>query len=166
MAVQTLNPEWELRILKLLVNSPFSLIDRLLKLPRPSYPQTRMLQNCYERALRIYQQHAREGVFGPEPDGNFPRFLRVTVKLLTFIAEEDRYYRAWLGLAFLMASRELEAYNPTPAQLKILIKRQWKDDISFIRPSVIERHKSDFINVALTQGLSNLLDLEQPDSVT
>jgi hypothetical protein len=156
-----MNSEFKLRVAKLFINLPFSLLDRFLKFPRPSYPQTRMLHSTYQQALRVYAHHAREGVFGPRPDGNFPRFLSVTVKLLTFIAEEDRYYRAWLGLAFFMASKELAGYNPTPAELKRDIKRQWLEDIDFIKDAVVERYRRDFIQIALTQSLGNLFDIEQ-----
>jgi hypothetical protein len=116
-----------------------------------------MLQAMYKDALEVYAQHVSEGVFGSSPDGNFPQFLSVSVKVLSLIAEEDRYYRAWLGFAFIMAQRECESYHPSPLELKRLIKSQWGDNIDFLSDSVLKKYMDDFKAMALTNSFSNLL---------
>jgi hypothetical protein len=119
-----------------------------------------MLQAMYKDTLRVYAHHASEGVFGSPQDGNFPRFLSVSNKILSLIAEEDRYYRAWLGLSYFMVRQQLEEYsrNVTSRQLKEQIKQQWLDDIGFLPDKLISQYKTDFVEIALANSFVNLLE--------
>jgi hypothetical protein len=56
--------------------------------------------------MNIYRLDCVQGVFGVKPDGNFMRLFRVSSKILLNVSERDRYYRAWLGLAYVLAMQE------------------------------------------------------------
>ena len=102
-----LNREFKLWFLKLLVNLPMRFFDRFLKFPaEPEFPQSRMLLDVYGKMMKTYRLDCIQGVFGAVPDGNFERLLRVSAKVLASLSESDRYYRAWLGLAFVLAREE------------------------------------------------------------
>jgi hypothetical protein len=101
-----LNREFKLWFLKLVVNLPIRLLDRFLCFPKPVYPQSKMLLHTYEQMMKAYCLDWVQGVFGVKPDGNFERVLRVSSKILLNISERDRYYRAWLGLAYVLAMEE------------------------------------------------------------
>ena len=99
-----LNREFRLWFLKLLVNVPMRFLDRFLKFPaKAEFPQTKMLLNVYETMMKTYRMDCIQGVFGAKPDGNLERLLRVGAKVAVGVSENDRYYRAWFGLAFLLA---------------------------------------------------------------
>ena len=104
------------------------------------YPQTKMLLRTYKQMMKVYRLDFMQGVFGVKPNGNFERMLRVSSKILVNISEKDRYYRAWLGLAYVLAMEEyfdqLEAAEPK--DLVFEIKRQWLSDLSFLSDSVVE----------------------------
>ena len=150
-----MNAEWKLRMFKALVNAPLRFLDKLLKYPEPQYPQTRRLKSTFETMLRTYRLEVANGVFDV-PDGNFERFLSVSAKLLANVAERDRYYRAWLGLGYLLAEAELSRLNLQPEELVFEIKRQWMDDLSFLPKSHFELYRRDFTEVALSSNLVNL----------
>ena len=73
--------------------------------------------------MKTYRLDCVQGVFGAKPDGNFERLLRVCSKILMDVSERDRYYRAWLGLAFVLAMEEyfdqLEAAEPADIVFEI-----------------------------------------------
>jgi hypothetical protein len=106
--------------------------------------------------MKTYRLECVQGAFGPEPDGNFERALRVSVKLLGRVAEDDRYYRAWLGLAFLLAHEEVENLNLSAKQLLELIHKQWLADVRFLPASYVEACKAEFVEWALCDYLVNL----------
>ena len=83
-----MNSEWQLRMLKLLVNVPLRLLNRVLQFPEPKYLQTKMLQHTYQIMLKTYRLEVQKGVFDV-PDGNFERFLMVAAKLAANIGERD-----------------------------------------------------------------------------
>ena len=74
------------------------------------------------------------------------------------LAEKDRYYRAWLGLAYVLAMEEyfdqLEAAEPK--DLVFEIKRQWLSDLSFLPDRVVESDLEGFLEYALSNYLGNL----------
>jgi hypothetical protein len=145
----------------LLINVPVRLLDRLLPEPGvPYYPQTRMLRNVYRRMVQAYRLDCCQGTFGLKPDGNFERLLRVSWKLLARLSEDDRYYRAWLGLAFLLAQEELSAWKPTQEELMAWIRLQWLMDLSFLPESYVESNRPKFLEVALCDYLGNLAQLK------
>jgi len=154
-----LNRELKLHFLKQIVNVPVFILDKFLKFPeKPKYPQTKMLLRTYKQMLKVYRLDCVQGVFGVKPDGNFERLLRVSSKILVSIGEKDRYYRAWLGLAYVLAMEEyfdqLEAAKAS--NLVFEIKRQWLSDLSFLPDKVIESDLEGFLEYALCNYLGNL----------
>jgi hypothetical protein len=147
--------ELKLRLFKAVLNVPFRLLDSLLKFPEPEYPQTKILQNMYRTMLGTYRLEVAKGVFDV-PDGNFERFLSVSAKLLANVAEQDRYYRAWLGLSYLLAEAEMALLDLQPEELVREIKRQWMDALSFLPREHFVAHQRDFTEVALSSNLANL----------
>jgi hypothetical protein len=155
-----MNRELRLRFLKLLVNVPLRLLDRLLPdVADVKFPQTQMLLRTYAKMMKAYRLDCVQGTFGPEPDGNFERVLRVSVKLLGRVAEDDRYYRAWLGLAFLLAYEEVECLDLSAEQLLELIQEQWLTDVRFMPASHVEAYRDEFVQWALCDYLGNLAQL-------
>jgi hypothetical protein len=151
-----MNRELRLSFLKLLVNVPLRLLDRLLPdVAEAEFPQTRMLLRAYGKMLKAYRLECMQGTFD-EPDGNFERVLRVSMKILGRVAEDDRYYRAWLGLAFLLAHEEIENLNLSAEQLLELIHKQWLADVRFLPASYVEACKAEFVEWALCDYLVNL----------
>jgi hypothetical protein len=152
-----MNRELRLRFMKLLINVPLRLLDRLLPdVTKAEFPQTQMLLRAYAKMMKAYRLDCVQGTFGPEPDGNFERVLRVSIKLLGRVAEDDRYYRAWLGLAFLLAHEEIENLNLSAKQLLELIHKQWLTDVRFLPASYVEAYEAEFAEWAICDYLGNL----------
>jgi hypothetical protein len=119
-----------------------------------------MLKSTFETMLQTYRLEVAKGVFDV-PDGNFERFLSVSAKLLANVAEQDRYYRAWLGLSYLLAEAEVSRLDLQPEELVHEIKRQWMDDLSFLPIEHFEAYQRDFTEVALSSNLVNLARMVQ-----
>ncbi len=154
-----MNREFKLWFLKLLVNLPVRFFDRFLKFPvKAEFPQSRMLLNVYGSMMKTYRLDCIQGVFGALPDGNFERLLRVSAKVLVGVSESDRYYRAWLGLAFLLAKEEylFGLERAVSADLVFEIKRQWLSDLSFLPDMMVESDLEGFLEYALCNYLGNL----------
>jgi hypothetical protein len=114
-----------------------------------------MLRSTYEMMLATYWLEVKKGVFDV-PDGNFERFLTVSAKLIAQVAERDRYYRAWLGLSFLLAEEELKRLNLSPEELVDQIKKQWMDDLSFLPKDHFANNQREFSEIVLSSNLYNL----------
>jgi hypothetical protein len=154
-----LNNEFRLWFLKLLVNWPGRLLDRFLKFPVESeFPQSHMLMNVFGKMMKTYQLDCIQGVFGAVPDRNFERLLRVSTKILVNISESDRYYRAWLGLTFVLAREEYLAglARLEADDLVFEIRRQWLSDLSFLSKKQINSDLIGFYEYAICNYLSNL----------
>ncbi len=108
--------------------------------------------------MKVYRLDCAQGVFGVKPDGNFERLLRASSKILVNISEKDRYYRAWLGLAFVLAMEEYfdQLETAEPKELVFEIKRQWLSDLSFLSDSVVKSDLEGFLEYALSNYLGNL----------
>ena len=145
-------------LLKRLVNIPLRLVDLLLPSePRfVHFPQTRMLQQVYDRMFKVYRLDCIQGTFGKQPDGNFERLLRVSRKILVRLSEDDPYYRKWVGLAMLLCSDEWAGREKDPQQLKRWIKEMWHMDISCLPDELIAAHVDDFAEDVLCDFLGNL----------
>jgi hypothetical protein len=117
-----------------------------------------MLLSTYSQMMKVYRLDCAQGVFGVKPDGNFERLLRVSSKILLNVSESDRYYRAWLGLAFVLAREEYlaELAKSEPADLIFEIKRQWLSDLSFLKEKQIKSDLEGFYEYALCNYLGNL----------
>lgn len=155
-----MNVELRLRFMKLLINLPLRIADKLLVMPKAEYPQTQLLQSTYKRMLSVYQLECKRGMFDM-PDGNFERFLRVSTKVIARLAEDDRYYRAWLGLSFLVATEEFEQLRIVPKEVKAQILKQWLHDISFLDDCIIEQNMVDFKETVVAYDLVNLIRLQR-----
>jgi hypothetical protein len=154
-----LNRDLKLHFLKQLVNIPVFILDKFLTFPeKPVYPQTKMLLRTYGQMKKAYRLDCAQGVFGSKPDGNFERFLRVSSKILLNVSEKDRYYRAWLGLAYVLAMEEYfdQLKAAEPSELVFEIKRQWLSDLSFLSDRVVESDLEGFLEYSLCNYLGNL----------
>ena len=159
-----MNRELRLRFLKALVNVPLRLADRLLpEAPAPRFPQTQILQRVYSQLAKVYKLECYQGTFGIKPDGNFERLLRVSLKILAGISENDRYYRAWLGLTILLVESDLSAMDRTPSTLRRLIREQWLLDFDFLPDEDFLECPGEFVEVALCDYLGNLARMELSD---
>jgi len=151
--------EFKLWFLKLLVNVPVRLLDRFLKFPeKAEYPQTRMLLRTYGLMMKAYRLDRVQGIFGAKPDGNFERLLRTSAKVLCGVSEGDRYDRAWLGLAFILAKEEYFAQRERMDREDLVfeIRRQWESDLSFLPERAFEFDFEGFLEYALANYLCNL----------
>jgi hypothetical protein len=155
------NSELKLRFFKALVNAPLRIVDKILPEPLAvEYPQTKMLLNIYRQMVKAYRLDSAMGTFGAKPDGNFERFLRVSAKILARISEDDRYYRAWVGLAFILAHEQMSMFNEEVAEIKRLIRKQWLVDIDFLSDQAVILNRQEFLETALCDYLCNLARME------
>ena len=161
-----MNREFKLWFLKLLVNLPVRFFDRFLKFPSATeFPQSRMLLNVYGMMMKTYRLDCIQGVFGVVPDGNFERLLRVSAKVLSSLSESDRYYRAWLGLSYLLAEEEIKKPDLSPEELVEQIKKQWMDDLAFLPKHHFVKCQREFSEIALSSNLYDLSRLVRKDFV-
>ena len=155
-----MNRNFQLWFLKLLVNLPVRFLDRFLKFPpKAEYPQTKMLLNTYGQMMVVYRVDCLQGVFGAVPDRNLERLIRVGAKVLVGVSDSDRYYRAWVGLAYLLAKEEYlrNLQQASPQSLLFDIKRQWLSDLSFLKENQIMYDLEGFYQYSITNYLSNLV---------
>jgi len=137
------------------------LLDWLLpETSEAKFPQTQMLLRVYAKMMKAYRLDCAQGTFGPRPDGNFELLLRVSAKILARISEDDRYYRAWVGLGFILARDEMSEFNEEVAEIKQLIKLQWLMDLDFLPDRVIIHNRQEFLETALCDYLCNLARME------
>ena len=155
-----MNREFKLWFLKLLANVPVRLLNRFLKWPKPRYPQTVMIMNLQATLNKVYEIEVGQGVFG-RPDGNFERLFTVSAKLAANISEQDRYYRAWIGLLMFLTNRQLQLMKTDPKTLKRLIENQWEENIDFLPDKLVEKFVSDFREKALCNYLGNCVDYKK-----
>ena len=124
--------------MKVLLNVPVRLINRVLPEPKPTFPQTLIAERLFQRMFHAYRLEVAQGVFkeigNAEGDGNFLRLLQVSRKIILGISEDDRYYREWLGLLILLASEEYIRWlrEISPAEIKFWCARQW-----YVSPSCL-----------------------------
>ncbi len=171
-----MNPEWKLRMLKLAINVPFRIINRFLKFPeKPKYQQTRMILCIYDTLIKTYNIEVSQGIFamdvrrrrgpfrsdGGDADGNFERLLTVSAKMLAQLSERDKYYRAWLGLLFILAEKELNNIGLTDQELLQEISEQWKEDLTFLDERHVTTYRRDFDEILLTWYLGNVACRDQ-----
>ena len=159
--------ELKLHFLKKLVNFAMGFIDRMLADSTPRYPQTKMLEHMFQRLFNVYllevycgrfDDVSRQSLDGLK-DRNFQHFLSVARKSLLFIGENDRYYRAWIGLAFITAKeeyeKELERLSREEFQRSHL--EQWELGFKCVSEGHFQEEKAQFLEMLLSAHLSNLL---------
>jgi len=159
-----MNREFRMILLKKLVNVPLWIVDKSIPEPQQVvFPQTQLLLRTYKRMLKVYERDCQQGYFDAKPDGNFERFLRVGWKVLSRLSEDDRYYRAWLGLAFVLAHDEILHSGYSAKELKSLIRYQWGINIEFLPDAYVNANREEFLEFVLTNCLSNAVDLREED---
>ena len=93
-------------------------------------------------------------------DRNFQRTLELSEKLLMYLAEMDRYYRSWIGLAMILAADQVTMTTSTLDYAETLqsIRQQWQYPLteSFISKEVFDADKRGFLEVDWTFGLWEL----------
>ena len=159
--------ELKLHLLKKAVNLCMRLIDRFLPETRPRYPQSVMLEHAFQQLFNAYLLEVYCGRFDDVPkqslaslkDRNFQHFLSAARKMLLFISDNDRYYRAWIGLAFIVAKEEywraLESLKQEEFRSNHLEMWEWTPLL--VCDSYFEGSKSEFFEMMLSGHLSNLL---------
>jgi hypothetical protein len=160
--------ELKLHLTKKLVNFIVRVLDRLTPSVKAYYPQTRMVEGVFAKLYKAYSTEVYAGRFDSVAyqtlkglkDKNFLRFLRLTEKLLVYLGEEDRYYRQWLGLAFVLVNDEVKK---TLSSLSFedflsLTKQQWLLDYrGAVSSEYFNSHREEFLNIVLTDFLVNLV---------
>jgi len=159
--------ELKLHLLKKAVNLCMRFIDKFLPERRPRYPQSVMLEHVFQQFFNAYLLEMYSGRFDDVSrqylaslkDRNFQHFLSVARKILLFIGENDRYYRAWIGLAFIVAKEEygLALERLTQEEFRSSHFEMWEWAPLPVCDSYFEGSKSEFLEMMLTGHLSNLL---------
>ena len=159
--------ELKLHLLKKTVNLCMRLIDKFLPETRPGYPQSVMLEHAFQQFFNAYLLEVYCGRFDDVSgqslvslkDRNFQHFLSVARKILLFIGENDRYYRAWIGLAFIAGKEEYEQAlrDLTREEFLRSYLEQWELAFHCIPESHFQLHKSEFLDMMLAAHLPNLL---------
>jgi len=159
--------ELKLHLLKKTVNLCTRFIDKFLPETRPRYPQSVMLEHAFQQFFNVYLLEMYSGRFDDVSkqslaslkDRNFQHFLSVARKILLFIGENDRYYRAWIGLAFIAGKEEYEQALRDLTREEFLRSNleQWELAFHCVPESHFQLHKSDFLDMMLTGHLSSLL---------
>lgn len=162
-----MHKELKEHLLKQLINLCMRIIDKLVPESKAHYPQTRMAEHVFQQLFNAYCLEVWGGRFDDVPhqtlkglrDKNFLRFLSATRKILLYVGENDRYYRAWIGLAFVAAKEEYErALGPLSRDEFIReYESQWELAFRCIPESHFQLHKSEFLDMMLSAHLCNLL---------
>jgi len=108
----------KLHIRKKLLNMAVRFLNHLLPDPRPTYPQTQLLEQVYQKLFQTYRIETYCGRFDDVPrqtlehlrDRHFLNILELSRKALIYLADTDRYYRQWLGLFLLLTHDVLNEY--------------------------------------------------------
>lgn len=159
--------ELKLHLVKKLVNFGMRFIDKILPDSGVHYPQTRMMENVFQDLFYVYALEVYQGRYDDVPrqmigglkDRNFQHFLSASRKVLLFIGENDRYYRAWIGLAFKLAKEEYERVAGELAQEEFVrsYDEQWELRFSRVHPDYFQSYRSEFLDMMLACHLPNLL---------
>jgi hypothetical protein len=162
--------ELKLHLVKKLVNFCMKILDKFLPEKEPYYPQTKMLHHVFEQLFQVYRLEVYQGMYDDVPyqtvqglkDRNFQRFLSVTRKLLLFVGENDRYYRAWIGLGFKLIKEEYERAAGELTQEEFLRSylEQWELKFPKVHLDYFESNRSEFLDMMLASYLPNLLRMK------
>jgi hypothetical protein len=146
------------------------ILDRLLPEKKSYYPQTRMLEHSFQRLFNVYVLEVWNGRFDDVShqnlaglkDHNFQHFLSVIRKTLLFISENDRYYRAWVGLFYIVAKEEYgrALKNLMLEEFQSSHLEQWEINFPAVKQAYFEANKPEFLEMLLTSSLSNLLRMK------
>lgn len=148
----------KLILMKTAINAVTLVATRLLPQPRATYPQTRILDRVFQRLMHVFATERRAQRRGLE-DHNFQRLLDVASRALAFISEEDRYYRMWLGLLFLLVEEEVARARDTMTREDALrwIEAQFHlKGYTVISERMYQQLKPEIFPVVFTDFLHNL----------
>jgi len=159
--------ELKMHLTKKFVNLAVRMLNRLVPEAEPTFPQTRMAEHVFQRILKAYRVEVYAGRFDDVPyqtikglkDKNFMLLLLLTRRILLYFGENDRYYRQWLGYAFLLATEETQKQlgNLTYGDCLELCRVQWDFNLEGAFPAeYFEAHKGEFLNMVLANFLGNL----------
>jgi hypothetical protein len=164
-----LHKELKEHLLKQVINLCMRVIDKIVPEPRARYPQTKMVKHVFQQLFNAYCLEVWGGRFDDVPhqtlkglqDKNFLHFLSATRKILLYVGENDRYYRAWIGLAFIAAKEEYgrALMRLTQEEFRSSHLEMWEWTPLPLCDSYFEGNKSEFLEMMLTGHLSNLLRL-------
>ena len=153
-----MNNTLKLVFVKTGINALAFLANKILPRTPATYPQTRILARVFQRLRDVYRVERCAGRRGLE-DQHFEQLLDVTLKALAFISEEDRYYRQWLGLVYLLVEEELAVERAAVSRDEFvrLVKEQWHLNWGVISEGLYEGEKARWFPVLLTDFLHNLV---------
>jgi hypothetical protein len=157
----------KLRIFKTFINIAVRVVNVFTPRVQATWPQSKIASNVFEKLYKAYRIEVFCGRFDGVSyqtvarlkDKNFLRVLQATEKLLLYLGETDRYYRQWLGLAFLLTAKELQKQltNLTYEELLTLVKAQWELDMTGAFPQeFFDAHKEEFQKILLANYLMNI----------
>jgi hypothetical protein len=162
--------ELKLHFFKKLINFCMRAIDRLLPEVKPYYPQTKMAEHVFQQLFHVYRLEVYQGMYDDVPrqtleglkDRNFQHYLSATRKILLFLGEHDRYYRAWLGLAFILGKEEYDraALEFTQEEFLQRYDEQWELRFSRVHPGYFTSYRSEFLDMMLASYLPNIVRME------
>jgi hypothetical protein len=126
-----------------------------------------MVDRVFQQLFHIYMLETYCGRFDDVSyqtlkglrDRNFQHFLSATRKILLYLGENDRYYRAWIGLAFVLGKEEYERALVDLCREEFIrsYDEQWELKFGCIPESHFQLHKSQFLDMMLASHLPNLL---------
>ena len=149
-----MNLELRMKLLKTAINVPTRLLSKTISCPEPQYPQTQILQRVQDRLMLAYRLECKQGVFDV-PDENFERLLRTSNAVLSQLAEDDRYYRQWLGLFVILCAEEYQNFvsSITPTEIKRLCLEQWEISPSMLSDKLVDEFREEFTKDVLSYYL-------------
>jgi hypothetical protein len=128
-----------------------------------------MVNRVFRGLFNAYCLEVWSGKFDDEPqqnleglkDRNFQHFLSVTRKLLLYVGENDRYYRAWIGLAFITMHEEYERAlrDLSLEEFQRSHLEQWELPFKYLSEGHFQESKAEFFDMLLSANLGNLLRL-------
>jgi len=155
----TMHNALKLVFLKTGINLATLLASKVLPRAQGRYPQTHILIRVFSRLTKVFRiERYKTGTRGLE-DQHFQRLLDVALRALAYISEEDRYYRQWLGLLFLLIEEELarEQRSMDRVTFARLMRKQWRlKGWSLISDELYARQKHGLFPLALTDHLYTL----------
>ena len=154
----SMNDKLKLMFIKKGINVLAFIANKILPQTNARYPQTQILARVFTRLTHAYRIERCAGRRGLD-DENFQHLLEASFKALAFISEQDRYYRQWLGLVYLLIEEELDVTRVSISRdaFVTLVHEQWHLHWDAISTGVYERNKGNWFPVLLTDFLHNLV---------
>lgn len=155
-----------LHLVKRFVNLAVRILNRAIPRVEPTLPQTKAAAEIYASMYKAFSVHVYSGVFDDVPyqriatlkDRNFQHVLELSEKIIMYLAEMDRYYRGWLGLALLLAAYQVTTVTQSLDYAETLqnIRQQWEFPIDAIPREYFYAHKREFLDIQFAPSLSYL----------